>query len=246
MPLSDSPRAVLLDLFNTLVPGGSQADRDCVSKQMADELGVDRDAFASLVRSTFDARTRGRLGDLRETTRWMARNLGGAPSEDSIERATALRVQLTRDLHSKTWAIPTLSALRSGGMVLGLVSDCSAETPMIWPSTALSPYFQAVSFSCVTGHRKPEPAAYLVASDALGVEPRNCVFVGDGGSRELSGAAALGMTAIRFLPPSFDRGEVIDNDPSWAGPGITDLFELVTFGAGAGKNAVQTGDEQGS
>lgn len=43
----------------------------------------------------------------------MARKLGGAPSEDSIERAAALRVQLTRDLHSKTWAIPALSALRS-------------------------------------------------------------------------------------------------------------------------------------
>lgn len=109
MPLSDSPRAVLFDLFNTLVPGGSQADRDGVSKQMADELGVDRDAFASLVRSTFDARIRGRLGDLRETTMWMARKLGGAPSEDAIERAAALRVQLTRELHSKTWAIPALS-----------------------------------------------------------------------------------------------------------------------------------------
>lgn len=54
------------------------------------------------------------------------------------------------------------------------------------------------------------------------------------------------MTAIRLLPPSFDRGEVIDNDPSWAGPAISDLFELVTFGVGAGKNTVQTGDEQGS
>lgn len=91
----------------------------------------------------------------------------------------------------------------------------------------------------MSGHRKPEPAAYLVASDALGVEPRNCVFVGDGGSRELSGAAALGMTAIRFLPPSFDRGEVIDNDPSWAGPAISDLCQLATFGVGAGTSAVQ-------
>lgn len=40
---------------------------------------------------------------------------------------------------------------------------------------------------------KPDPAIYLLACRRLGVAPEDCVFVGDGGDRELEGAAAVGM-----------------------------------------------------
>lgn len=78
----------------------------------------------------------------------------------------------------------------------------------------------------MTGHRKPEPAAYLSVCDALGVPPDRCVFIGDGGSHELSGAAALGMRVMRFIPPVGEAGESIDADADWAGPAIADLMEV--------------------
>lgn len=88
-------------------------------------------------------------------------------------------------------------------------------------------YFETVSFSCVTGHRKPEPEAYLIAVNALGIGPQECLYVGDGGSHELTGAERLGIQAIRFEPPMDGRGDVIDEDPDWTGDVITDLADLV-------------------
>lgn len=86
----------------------------------------------------------------------------------------------------------------------------------------------ATSVSCVTGHQKPVAEAYLTATDALGVQPGDCWFVGDGGSRELSGAEALGMTAIRYIPSAGLAGESIDEDAGWEGPTVTDLVDVVS------------------
>ncbi len=211
------PRAVLFDLFNTLVPGGSREERDEVSRRMAEMLGVEPDALADLVRRSFDDRTRGRLGDLRETVLFLASRLGATPPSNAIDGAVALRLKMTHALHARTWAVPALDELGRAGILRGLVSDCSAETPAIWAESPLSPHLEAVSFSCHTGYRKPEPGAYLTAARALGVEPSECLFVGDGGSYELTGATALGMSAIRFIPPGESRGDSIDEDANWLG-----------------------------
>lgn len=220
------PQAVLFDLFNTLVPGGSREERDHVSRRMAEILGVPPAAFAERVRATFDDRARGRLGDLHRTLAHLVGGLGATPSAEAIDAAVALRLDLTRSLHAQTWALPALVELERLGVLRALVTDCSAETPMIWQESPLSRHLDAVSFSCVTGHRKPEPEAYLHAVEALDVEPSECIFIGDGGSHEPSGAAALGMRAIRFAPRHELAGAVIDQDSGWTGPYLEDLMAL--------------------
>jgi len=201
---------------------------------MARLLGVPPDSFAELVRRTFDDRTRGRLGDLHQTTKRLASELGAIPAPSQVEAAVALRLELTRSLHQRTWAVPTLAELRRRDVPFGLVTDCSAETPSIWPDSPLSPFLRAASFSCCTGHRKPEPEAYLHATSKLGVDPGDCIFVGDGSSRELSGAMALGMQAIRFIPKGEGLGETIDGD-DWSGESVSDLMEVVRYFPDDGK-----------
>ena len=223
------PKAVLFDLFNTLVPGGTRAQRDEVSRRMAEVLGVEPTPLADLIRRTFDDRTRGRLGDLSETVSWLAGQLGAEPGNEAIDAAVELRLAMTRQLHDDTWALDALTELGHAGFRLGLVSDCSAETPTIWPASPLSAHFEALSFSCLTGHRKPEPEAYLTAVRQLGVRPEECMFVGDGGSFELTGARELGIEAYRFVGKSDDLGESIDEDDGWAGVTITDLHDLLRF-----------------
>lgn len=191
------PRAVVFDLFNTMVPGGSREERDLVSHRMAQTLRVDPQALADMIRDTFDERTRGQLGNLRQTVLWLANRLGSTPTEAAVSAAVELRLEMTRRLHHRTWAVPALVQLGRAGTLRGLVSDCSAETPQIWSRSPLAPHFEALSFSCVTGHRKPEPEAYLAAVHQLGVDPQDCLYVGDGGSHELAGASALGFSAIR-------------------------------------------------
>ncbi len=56
--------------------------------------------------------------------------------------------------------------------------------------------FDVVIESAVVGVRKPEPRIYHLACEALGVEPREAVFLDDMGAN-LKGAQALGMTTIK-------------------------------------------------
>ena len=60
---------------------------------------------------------------------------------------------------------------------------------------------------------KPDPAIYLLACNQLDVPPSRCLFVGDGGDNELSGAMQVGMTTVQV--PSY-RERIPDADYSVA------------------------------
>ena len=70
--------------------------------------------------------------------------------------------------------------------------------------------------SCRTGHRKPAPAAYLGAAEALGVPPARCLFVDDR-RRNCEGARAVGMHALRFTDAATLRRELIESGVLRAG-----------------------------
>lgn len=63
----------------------------------------------------------------------------------------------------------------------------------------LSAAFDAVVFSDELGRelRKPHPAPFVAALEALGVAPGDAVFVGDNPLKDVAGAAAVGMRTIR-------------------------------------------------
>lgn len=228
-------RAVLFDLQDTLVPSGHPVEHVAVARAMGADLGVDPDAFAAAVTDTFDERVRGLMADVHHTVRYLARRVGGSPTESQVESAIARQLNHALSLHAATWALPALSSLRQRGFRLGLVADCGAETVAIWPQSPLAEHLDAVSFSCQTGVRKPDSGAYLVAAAALEVQTGECVYVGDGAEHELSGAEAVGMRAVRFRAGALDeavyrarRDDIaVDLDPEWRGPAIGDLGELV-------------------
>ncbi|MXZ85528.1 MAG: HAD-IA family hydrolase [Acidimicrobiia bacterium] len=61
-------------------------------------------------------------------------------------------------------------------------------------------WFDVVIESSVVGVRKPDPAFYLLACEALDVEPSGCVFLDDLGVN-LKPARAMGMTTIKVVDP---------------------------------------------
>jgi FMN phosphatase YigB (HAD superfamily) len=89
--------------------------------------------------------------------------------------------------------VDTLVELSSTGVRLGVLSNCSVEEAAGWASSPLAGRVDAAVFSYDVGMAKPDPALYRLACGRLGVPPEACVFVGDGGSDELAGAAAVGM-----------------------------------------------------
>jgi len=220
-------QAILFDLFGTLIPAGSSDARDATSHRSAGELAVDPFEFAALVRATFDERMRGVLGGLSATYEELARRLEGSPTAEQVDRAVAHRLAFARELLAVRTAEPILGRLMKAGLRLGVVTDSSAETPAVWSSTWLHGYFDHVAFSCDLGVRKPDPQIYLTVVGALAVSPADCIFIGDGGSQELTGAKALGMEAIMLVDPG-EVGVHRDNpDIDWQGATIGSLSELV-------------------
>ncbi len=61
-------------------------------------------------------------------------------------------------------------------------------------------WFEVVIESSVVGVRKPDPAFYALACEALDVEPSGCVFLDDLGVN-LKPAWAMGMTTIKVGDP---------------------------------------------
>jgi putative hydrolase of the HAD superfamily len=214
-------RAVVFDLFNTLIPGGTDAERRRVTLAMAEVLEVPPVAYADAFHSSWPERFVGSLGDLAGTIRAIAERVGAAPTETQVQRAAELRRRLTASLFDRVSAatLVVLDRLRADGWRLGLVSNTTPESPERFRASRLAARFDAAAFSSDLRTAKPDPAIYLAACRALGVSPEACVYVGDGADRELAGAATLGMRPIRTT-------EYADTDPAWTGPTITALAHL--------------------
>lgn len=214
-------RAVLFDLFNTLIPGGTDAHRRVVTRTMGEALGVDPDAYVLAFHACWPERFVGALGDLASTVRAVAARVGGTPTPAQVARAAELRRSMTAGLLAQVsgGTRSALDKLRTNGWALGLVSNTTPESPDAFRASQLASRFDATAFSSELGVAKPDPAIYLAACRALDVAPASCVYVGDGADKELVAAAALGMRAIRTT-------EHADSDPTWTGPTISTIADL--------------------
>ena len=89
-----------------------------------------------------------------------------------------------------------LHRMGNNGIKLGLISNASTSEVQAWPDSPLAEFFDVVSFSCHCGEIKPDPAIYINTLDKMAVAAEHCLFVGDGGSDEHSGAHAVGMKPV--------------------------------------------------
>jgi len=191
-------RAVIFDLFGTLIPNLFAAEYREVTDAMAAAVGAPAGDFARLIGSgTWALRATGALATTEAAIEHVCRSLGLEPDPARVAEATRIRVELTRrTLRPLPGVVQTLAALRARGYRLGLISDCSAEAPLLWPETELARHIEAPVFSCVVGVKKPDPRIYTLACERLGVRPAECLYVGDGSGHELSGASAVGLCPV--------------------------------------------------
>jgi putative hydrolase of the HAD superfamily len=189
---------------------------------MAEALEVDPGDFYQLFHETDSDRMRGVFGTIEETFRTMAIRLGATPTDHQIRFAM---VSWNRLHHKLIWPSPetlsTLDALRGKRLKLGLVSNCSEETALMWPRQPMSTRFRAAIFSSDVGLLKPDPRIYKLACEDLRVKPENCVFVGDNADEELAGAQALGMRAIQTVEHR--------DGPPWTGETIKKISDLTNL-----------------
>jgi putative hydrolase of the HAD superfamily len=217
-------RAVLFDFFNTLTQAVRRGPGHAAVARL---LGCDPVAWVAALDRSFVARWRGEYGPAINGLRRVAVEAGGHPTRVQLLRAIEWRVKVVQaDAVLRPEAMPTLLSLRSLGLRTGLISDCWFELPIFLPRWPLARLLDTQVYSVTVGATKPDPAMYLTACAALGVEPPECVYVGDGGSHELSGAQLTGMTAVRLAAPDLGRHLTFDADTDWPGPVITSLAHL--------------------
>ena len=124
-------------------------------------------------------------------------------------------------------ATDVLRNLKFRGLKIGLITDCSAEAPAEWPNTVLAPWFDVTIFSCLVGMKKPDPRIYKLALEKLGTLAGESIYIGDGSSQELSGAAAVGMTAVLLRAPGEHHPDVYRVDlEDWSGQVVSSLKEV--------------------
>jgi putative hydrolase of the HAD superfamily len=234
-------RAVIFDFFNTLTRSVRRGPQHAA---VAQALECDPARLTAVLDRSFYARARGLFGSAEATTRWVCEQAGGRADDRALRAAFAARVAALRaDTRLRPDAVVTLRAIRQRGLGTALVSDCTHELPVFLPRLPVAPLLDACVYSVEIGRCKPDPEIYLAACGRLGVAPHECLYIGDGGSHELTGAADLGMTAVRLAAPDLTEHLVFNADLDWPGLSVrslTELIDLITRDQGVPQVALTT------
>ncbi|WP_327032989.1 HAD family hydrolase [Micromonospora ureilytica] len=222
-----SYQAVLFDFFGTLT---RSVQRGVAHIGTAELLGCHTDTLTEVLDRTYYERATGLLGNAEATLRWVCAQAGVHPSDQAVRAAVASRYRAVRaDTWLRTDAVPVLAALRQRGLRTGVISDCTHELPAFLPQLAIAPLLDVRVFSVQVGRCKPDPTLYLTACQRLGLAPGDCLYVGDGGSQELTGAERAGMTAVRLAAPDLATHLVFNADQDWRGPTLGTLGEVLAL-----------------
>jgi HAD superfamily hydrolase (TIGR01509 family) len=92
---------------------------------------------------------------------------------------------------------PLVADLSAQGYAIHALSNYPCWYEAIEARLGLSRYLSWSFVSCRTGVRKPDPRAFLGATEALGVRAEACLLVDDR-EANVAAARALGMDAVRF------------------------------------------------
>jgi putative hydrolase of the HAD superfamily len=196
-------RAIIFDLFGTLVDSYSVQGYSRLLNDMASALELPFEAFSKLWRETTYERGIGIFKTTGDCIRYIYSKLDVSISAEHIKKCEQVRLENTRKaLTPKNGAVEILKHLRGLGYKIGLISNCSAEVPLLWDNTEMSQFFDVAIFSASAGMKKPDRQIYKLACEQLRVEPSECLYFGDGDSNELEGASQVGMKAIMIRDPS--------------------------------------------
>lgn len=196
------PQAVFFDLFETLITEFTNHARTSRRSYNYEELlGIPDEQFRQEWGSRQEQRMNGHYASYGEVIRDIAASRNLQVDQQVIE---SLYQQRMAEKRIPFEAIDSsisdmLVQLRKLDVKLGLISNCTEEEVRAWPESSLAALFDDALFSFEVRCSKPSIQIYSLACERLGVRPAECVFVGDGGSDELNGAARAGLAAYQAI-----------------------------------------------
>jgi putative hydrolase of the HAD superfamily len=223
--------AVVFDFFATLTPSTPDAVWQEHTARSAALLGLDATVWRRALDESWAERATGALGDLPATFRELARRHGVEPDEDALAAACAARRAAQSELFVfRPDALGVLAAVRDRGLKVGVLSDCTVELADAWAALPVAPLIDARVLSCEAGRRKPDPWLFTTIAGHLGVAAGQCLYVGDGGGHELSGASACGMRAVMLRADDWYTSSAHAREDDWAGqwmPSLSGVLRLL-------------------
>ena len=188
-------KVVIFDLFETLVSGFDTGHPSTTEVAQTLELPV-REFQQEYYQNLRPARYTGQFPDYATVLYYIVEKLGGKSAESTIKtlaerRQSAFTAHLRR-IEPKI--LDMLSEITTLGIRLGLISNTDGSEVLDWANSPLSGFFEVTIFSHAVGMVKPDPDIYQHACQNLDVAPSDCIFIGDGNSDELRGAAQAGMS----------------------------------------------------
>lgn len=189
-------KAVLFDLYDTL----TYADRRRYEEKMntcAKICNVRPEEFAATWKSLVVVSNLGKLPKTEDRVRAVLRILCVLEDQEVIDAVTITEHEFLKSgILLFDDAISTLVSLRNAGLKLGLVTNASPSVRVVLTNHRIEEYMDCTIISSEVGYRKPDIRIYKIGLEKLGVEARDCVFVGDGNDGELDGAHKLGIVTI--------------------------------------------------
>ncbi len=189
--------AVIFDMYETLIT--LHEAPLYFSAEMAADAGIPLEDFRREWYPSEMDRTLGKL-DLEAALTPVLEKFGRCSRELldlMVEKRRAAKQASFDHIHPEV--LPMLQALREKGMKIGLITNCFWEEAEYIRQSVLFPYFDAALLSCVEGLCKPDEAIYHRCTSLLGVTAEECLYIGDGGSRELETARSLGMQTAQAV-----------------------------------------------
>ncbi len=223
--------AVIFDLFGTLIDNFSRTDYHAMLAEMARAVGAPESDFIRMWGDTVQERMTGAFPTVEAGIEHVCERVAVIADPAGLSAAAQARIEFTRHrLVPRDDALATLCRLRRMGHKIGLITDCTLEVPALWSETPFACLVDEAVFSCEVGSTKPDPAICRLACGRLEVAPGRCLYVGDGSSGELTGAAQLGMHPVLMdvpydSPGEWERAEAEE----WGGPAIPELSEVLAL-----------------
>jgi len=222
-------KAIIFDLFGTLVRSFTRQEYDQVDAQMAKTVNIPFSEFWRLVGETWNDRCLGHYDSIEDNIKDICHRFGVEVDTTQITQAANYHYGFIRNaIIPERNVLEALTLLKNQGLQLGLISNCGPEVPLLWGQSPLAQLIDIPVFSCKEHVSKPEIGIYEIASHRLQVKPQKCIYVADGSDEELTSAAAKGMLPVlkrTALNDVYDkhRPEI----KSWSGLAISSLTEVL-------------------
>lgn len=191
-------KALVFDLDDTLYPERAYvlSGFRSVSRWCSDNLGLDGKASLDALLEISER------GERRHTFDRFLESVGF-----SLEHVPRLVSEFRSHVPEISPYPHALSLLRrlAGEVRLGIVSDGDLKVQeKKLAALDLGQYFDAVVFSDALGkeHWKPSEVPFRAVAEALGVTPRESIYVGENSLKDFVGARRAGMRTIRVLEPA--------------------------------------------